>query len=564
MNNLQPYEKHLADKLHQVPVPDKNEGWIEMRKLLDRNMPEGGGGWSGNRKWWWMGLTVAIIIAGLWTSQQFDEKQQIASQPGVIGAKENTLNETSVRANNEKNLEAQKNAVNSTNNDILNSNVEKSNTADKPAVNQNSTANANSSEKVEAGSEKKNLTKAPATASTSSNAKKNSKIDNTEVIPTSNRTQYNASNNKNNFSKKPGTKNSGLSNSNTTALIVGNKQKNSSGVVSDMFNSTSVANDMVANTQGTKVYKTPEENAFVSAFITPVALVEQTFENPEDSFSDFPAGSQPLKAEPGKTDKAFSKEMRKKSIKEDNRKMSGRRMRGIGIEKDKELTFAAGLSVPQSFAIGSQQSPSYGVNAKPGKASDYVPVPFFQYHVNTRLFVQTELQFQSPQLTDRLLISQSQHQISPASGMLEKNIYVEKLYYFNIPLNVYFSPARNFYIGSGIQFSSLLSGVATYQDNRYNNGTLENSNSRVQGFKDDSVAAKLAPSEWRYQLEGNYYFNRFTFGARYNQALKQFVNLQPSPTLPFTQGRNQSFLVYLRYNIWEERKKNVYSLAGNW
>jgi hypothetical protein len=256
--------------------------------------------------------------------------------------------------------------------------------------------------------------------------------------------------------------------------------------------------------------------------------------------------------------------MRKKSIQEDNRKMSRRSMKGIGLEKDQDLTFAAGLSLPQSFAIGSQQSPAYGVNAKSGKASDYVPVPFFQYHINNKLFLQTELQFQSPQLTDRLLISQSQHQISPASGILEKNVYIEKLYYFNIPLNVYFSPARNFYIGSGIQFSSLLSGVATYQDNRYVNGSLQNSSSRVQGFKDDSIAAKLAPSEFRYQFEGNYYFSRFTFGARYNQALKQFVNLQPSATLPYTQGRNQSFLVYLRYNIWEERKKTVHSLASGW
>jgi len=76
MNNLQPYEKYLADKLEQAPVPDKNEGWIEMRKLLDEELPEGGTGWSGNRKWWWMGLTVAIIISGVWLSQQFKEKEQ--------------------------------------------------------------------------------------------------------------------------------------------------------------------------------------------------------------------------------------------------------------------------------------------------------------------------------------------------------------------------------------------------------------------------------------------------------------------------------------------------------
>src|SRR6516165_12619858 len=78
MNNLQPFEKHLADQLQQVPVPNREEGWIEMRKLLDRELPEGGTAWSGNRKWWWMGLTVAIIITGLWMREEFQHKQQVA------------------------------------------------------------------------------------------------------------------------------------------------------------------------------------------------------------------------------------------------------------------------------------------------------------------------------------------------------------------------------------------------------------------------------------------------------------------------------------------------------
>jgi len=212
------------------------------------------------------------------------------------------------------------------------------------------------------------------------------------------------------------------------------------------------------------------------------------------------------------------------------------------------------LALPQSFAISGQQSPAYGVNASLSRVSDYFPVPFFQYHVNSKVFLQTELQFQSPQYTDRLLVYQGQQYTGP-SNMLEKNVFIEKLYYFHIPFNIYFSPTRNFYIGSGLQFSSLLSGVATYQYNQYSGSTLQNSTSKVEGFKDDTIASKLSSSEWRYQFDANYYLKRFTFGARYNQALSQFINLQPSPTLPYTIGRNQSFFIYLRYNIWEERKK---------
>ena len=538
MNNLQPYEKHLADKLQQVPVPDKDEGWREMRKLLDNDLPEGGAGWGGNRKWWWMGITVAIIITGLWINQEFGENEKTQSSPMLANTNANSISENTPETRTNKNAK-EKNETKQKQSGSVN---------EQPAAISSTQQSANNSASVTPGEKGKN--------------------DKSEIRETSsgvNQPEMKLSPDKMNPSSNSGRQKSNLHSASNLVVLTPVKQGSTGGNIATTGNSGSTVDQSIAvDLQNDGPRKGPEEKTLISSSIRPTGIDEESFQNPAEIYTGFSLSNDPLKAEPGKTDKAFAKEMRMKSIKEDNRKMSSKSMKGISREKDHELTFAAGLSLPQSFAIGSQQSPAYGVNAKSGKVSDYLPVPFFQYHVNNRLFLQTELQFQSPQFTDRLLISQSQHPVAPTNGLLERNIFVEKLYYFHIPFNVYFSPARNFYLGSGLQFSSLLSGVATYQDNRYTNGTLENSSSRVQGFKDDSVAAKLAPSEWRYQLEANYYFSRFTFGARYNQALRQFVNLQPSPTLPFTQGRNQSFLFYLRYNIWEERKKFSNYTVNNW
>ena len=554
MNNLQPYEKHLADKLQQVPVPDKDEGWKEMRKLLDRDMPEGGAGWGGNGKWWWMGITVAIIICGLWLSQQFNESdktranQELASSDGPA-TKENSAelltqdnNQDSKKNNIEVDSKKEQQSLIATNDPVVKD--------DKNLAAKNSTASIYGSGKSEKESQEKILVNKRTTA--------------VSLVPKKEPSAQPGNGNK--YASFTQQKSNNRLGRNASILDVFNKRRgntSSGGVIPGTESMSTVDQLVPSSSQYGYLPKRPEEKTKISSSIKPNEL-DEFFQNPVELYSVLPSTQDPLRAEPGKTDKAFAKEMRLKSIKDDNRKISRKGMRGIGGEKDHELTFAAGLSLPQSFAIGSQQSPSYGVNAKPGTISDYLPVPFFQYHINNRLFVQTELQFQTPQFTDKLLIYQSQLPVAPTNGMLEKNIFIEKLYYFHIPFNVYFSPVRNFYFGSGLQYSSLLSGVATYQDNRYSNGTLQNSYSRVQSFKDDSIAAKLASSEWRYQLEGNYYFSRFTVGARYNQALSQFVNLQPSAALPFTQGRNKSFLVYLRYNIWEERKKNVYSIAGNW
>src|SRR4051812_32801046 len=118
MNNLQPYEKHLADRLQEVPVPDKEIGWREMRKLLDSDMPEGGAAWSGNRKWWWMGITVAIIISGLWVSQQLSErKAEQANQLAALHPLEKKISKNDASSKNVKDVN-QKSSASNTSDDI--------------------------------------------------------------------------------------------------------------------------------------------------------------------------------------------------------------------------------------------------------------------------------------------------------------------------------------------------------------------------------------------------------------------------------------------------------------
>ncbi len=80
-------------------------------------------------------------------------------------------------------------------------------------------------------------------------------------------------------------------------------------------------------------------------------------------------------------------------------------------------------------------------------------------------------------------------------------------------------------------------------------------NSQVIKFKDDSIAARLTPNEWRWDTGANYYLNRFTIGLKYNSSFSNLVKIQPSPNLPVNDSRNSAFLLFLRYNLWESRKK---------
>ncbi|HVU56031.1 MAG TPA: outer membrane beta-barrel protein [Puia sp.] len=217
----------------------------------------------------------------------------------------------------------------------------------------------------------------------------------------------------------------------------------------------------------------------------------------------------------------------------------------------------AGIGLNQFFTVGGQQQSNFNSNGTTGGISDYIPVPMVRYYFNRKLYVQLEAQFNTPQYTTKdLLASKTRDSVSRPGQVLQSSLFIKKLFYFNLPLSIHYSPIPNLYIGGGIQYARLTNGVALYQDSSHRIFTGVDSfvSSKIQSFKNDTTYKKLKTNEFRLMLDLNYNFKRFVVGARYNRALSDFINLRIS-TNQVTQSRNSSFQVYLRYIIWDGRKK---------
>ncbi len=572
MNNLHSNERHLADKLRNVPAPDVDRSWEQMKKLLDRDMPEGAGaGWGGNRKWWWMGITAGVIMLSVWLTQQLTESRDEHlvnkeatnnTAPAQGSSKENITTTDNDKTSSEINDQSTTQTENNNNNSSVKNTTPSAtanNTPSQAANTQNqqptSDKNIQQTTNTVAKDNVSSIHQRDIARSDSKGSDKQNGTDNSvpKVVIT-------PKNDRRTDANKPGAtlaatgKNSnstGSANDRPTSAPASKdilQPQNNTGVASD----ANVSSDMLLSNDPQSTVNSAEETVALK-YAKDAVLEKELPAGPGTSINTAEANSRDAYAIHKKTDRESRRLLRQQYMKDVNRKVCRSNMRGNFGEKDHEITFAAGLTVPQSFAIGGQQSSSYNANARPGRLPDYLPAPFFQYHINPRLFLQTELHFRSPQYTQRLLLSQTNMSSAP-TATLQSSVYLEKLYYFNVPFNVYYSPARNLFIGGGLQYSSLLSGVALYEDRR-TIGQTQTYSSFARQFKDDSVAAKFAPSEWRYQFDANYYFKRFTLGLRYNQAMRDFINLQVNSTLPPTQDRNQSFLLYLRFSIWEERKK---------
>jgi len=217
-------------------------------------------------------------------------------------------------------------------------------------------------------------------------------------------------------------------------------------------------------------------------------------------------------------------------------------------KKEIEKGWAVGIGINQFFPIGGQQKSNFNSSGTNGTITDYIPVPMFRYYFNRKLYAQLELQFNVPQYTKQLLANQN---VDSAAGV-NHSVFIKKLYYFNVPLSIHYSPVKNFFIGAGLQYSKLSNGVASYQEKPII-GIDSLHKATVKSFKGDSLYSKLTTHEWRVLLDANYQWKKLILGVRYNQALSNFINVQVSTT-QITQARNSSVQVYLRYILLQRKK----------
>ena len=223
----------------------------------------------------------------------------------------------------------------------------------------------------------------------------------------------------------------------------------------------------------------------------------------------------------------------------------------------------AAIGLNQFFPLGGQQS-AYNSSGATGTLSDYLPVPVLRYYFNRKLYVQLEAQFNTPQATKKnLVISAPPPDTTTRTGQqIVSSASIQQLFYFNIPLSVHYTAFDNFDIGAGLQLSRLTNAIGAFDSTitpiLITNTPVGTSDTikAVKSFKGDALYQKIKSDEFRLLLDVNYTYKHFIAGLRYNLALSKFVDIQLASG-QVAQGRNSSLQLYLRYILWDGRKKRV-------
>jgi hypothetical protein len=233
--------------------------------------------------------------------------------------------------------------------------------------------------------------------------------------------------------------------------------------------------------------------------------------------------------------------------------------------------FAVGIGLNQFFALGDQSKSNLNADGTTGTLSDYLPIPEVRYYFRPQLYLQLEAQFNTPQYTKPNLVA-SQNVVHDTFNnaplpYTATSVYIQKLYYFNLPLSVHYSPIKHLFLGAGIEYAKMTNGVALFQQfssssdptgTGYNPSLIDTIHySKLQSFKGDSIYKTLHTQEFRVLFDANFQWKGFTLGLRYNQALERFINVQISSS-QVTQARNSSLQLYLRYTLWRQKALKPY------
>ena len=238
-------------------------------------------------------------------------------------------------------------------------------------------------------------------------------------------------------------------------------------------------------------------------------------------------------------------------------------------EKKNENGFMVGIGLNQFFTVGGQQASSWNSGGIIGTLSDYIPVPMIRYYFNSRLYVQLEAQVNTPQYTKKnLVVGETGIDSSGPTTSTQSSVAINKLFYFNLPLSVHYTIVKNLDLGTGLQYSQLTNGIGVFNDDVYStnaNGpsrttVTTQAQTQTKSFKGDSLYRELKTHELRWLLDVNYTYQHFILGLRYNQALSKFIDVHVSST-QITQARNSSLQLYLRYILWDGRRKKPLSPA---
>ena len=251
--------------------------------------------------------------------------------------------------------------------------------------------------------------------------------------------------------------------------------------------------------------------------------------------------------------------------------------------------WVVGASINYILPVSNQEMSTINMNGKQSTLIDFLPSVYVQYHLDNKWHLESSFQFSSPQYISNHKVAAFYKDLNP-NKKEENAIWLNKLYYLNLPLSVHYKVMPNMTIGSGIQYSYLRRSIfadeiaiwekqgsgwsktasqksiavksnAAVKKEKSNNGNVNGNGGgnttppSVPLNRVDTVAQTLQSSDLRLLFDVNYSLKRLNMGIRFNLGMNNYINNTSGSNVLPVKDKNQALQLYMRYDIFDKRKK---------
>lgn len=509
MKELTPYEQFLADNLRNLPVPNEDMAWKEMKKLLEEkkdDRPLLPPFLKGCLPWLIIAILAAIGIVVWYNNTKNSHSNSHSSADHAAGSK---LKKQMVDSLNEAGFSSHQNLAEKDSISPTNLSREDSGAGEKFKEQKDVTGRV-------LPSDSKIGSNASDEAATIASSLKDSptKIKRAGAAKRTTETRE---------SKSP------------------KKTYSSRGKIKSAIRTPSSSADDAVETADARTLQQPEGVEKVAEAVQKNAeenVLEKDYADSTivDSVDEKkPRDVDSLITQPGKMDRAV--------VSKDS---SAKRKSG------NPFTFAAGLSVNQYIPTNGEKPVPYDFMGRKGSLGDYIPSVYFRA-MKPRWFIQSEFRYGAPNNVKEFVYS-SKRTIDTFQTVTTSLKTLKKTFYHQVPVTFNYFVTKNWSVGIGIAYNKFTRAVRQ-EDVRVGipGTTIDTliSSNLVQDGKDSAFVS----NSFQWIAETQYRWRRFSLGLRFAQGLQPYIKYtDPTTGLP-AEKKNQSLNAFLRFDLWRSSKK---------
>jgi hypothetical protein len=487
MNERLPYEEQLSQQWIDLPLPDENMAWADMKRRLDENkrriIPFW---WSGCAGWGLLGILLLGIGWWIVRPEKWFEKKRDGQSINTVIEKDRTKENNTVIKLKDSGITTDgknKKIVPDSNTATRKQPLNDSSTGEKQVIQTNATINHKEKVNLQNREEKEII---PA----SKIDKQKMKVKN-KIYP---------QNKKDDKDKQE------------IVLVTGDGNKNKVEKAKETDQEKTITIDSSSETR----------------IVKPLIKTDTVQENKPDTTIKKTEQAEEVKVNKPTADSA----------------------------KKKIFLFSAGIGLHQQIPLAGQKLTPYNSLGRKGSIADYIPSVYVRLEKIRKWFLQAEFRYGAPQYTKEFTYKTKS---VPDTGFNPQfstytSSKLKKTFYHQFPVTFNYFVMPNWSVGAGFQWNKFNAAVTEKNISRLNNFTLQDSlvSKLIETVKKDS-ATEFAKSYFQFVLETQYKWKRLSIGAKYSFGLQPYIKFT-LPGEPEKQERNNALQIFIRYELWKQKK----------